>query len=60
MLVLTRKEQERIVIGEGETRIVVTVQRIEGNRVSLSVEADRKLPVHRGEVADRIAQRKAA
>ena len=54
MLVLTRKEQERIVIGTGDDRIVVTVQKITGNRVRLSVEARRNTPVHRQEVADRI------
>jgi carbon storage regulator len=48
MLVLSRRKNERIVIGEG---IVVTVVAINGNRVRLGIEAPPEVPVHREEIA---------
>jgi carbon storage regulator len=48
MLVLTRRKNQRIVIGEG---IVVTVVRIHGNTVRLGIEAPPEVPVHREEIA---------
>ena len=43
MLVVSRKEGEKIVIGDA----VVTVTRIAGNRVRLGIEADSHVPVYR-------------
>ena len=51
MLVLSRKEGERIVIGSG---IEVVVLNVVGNRVRLGVAAPREIPVHRGELARRL------
>ena len=51
MLVLTRRKNEKIVIGEG---IVVTVVAINGNRVRLGIEAPPEVPVHREEIARRL------
>lgn len=48
MLVLSRKKNETIVIGE--TVATITVVEIRGDKVRLGIEADRSLPVHRGEV----------
>jgi carbon storage regulator len=48
MLVLGRRENEKIVIGEG---IVVTVVAIQGNRVRLGIEAPPQVRVHRQEIA---------
>jgi carbon storage regulator len=56
MLVLTRKKQEAIVIGDG---IVVTVVEIHGDRIRLGIEAPKNVPVHRGEVYHRIQQEMA-
>lgn len=53
MLVLTRKVGERILIGEG---IVVTVSRIQGDKVRLGVEAPPQVIVHREEVAHRVQE----
>lgn len=47
MLVLSRKEGERIVIGEG---ITLVVSRIAGNRVSIGIEAPKDVTVVRGEL----------
>jgi carbon storage regulator len=47
MLVLSRKEGERLVIGEN---IVITVNRISGNRITLGIDAPRDVRVVRGEL----------
>lgn len=51
MLVLSRKKNERIVIGES---IVITVIEVRGDRVRLGIDAPRSVPVHRGEVKEAI------
>ena len=51
MLILTRKKDETICIGENITIMVVS---IEGDRVKLGVEAPKTVSVHRGEVYDAI------
>lgn len=48
MLVLSRKQGERISIGSG---IELVVLRIAGNRVRIGVSAPAEVPVHRHEVA---------
>lgn len=52
MLVLTRKEDEEIVIADD---IVVRVVEIKGNVVRLGFEAPSDIPIHRKEVYDEIA-----
>ena len=57
MLVLSRKRNETINIGDDVT---VTVVDIRGEHVRLGVEAPKQVPVHRKEVKERIdAQNKA-
>ena len=51
MLVLSRKTNESIVIGEN---IVITVLDIRGDKVRLGVAAPREVAVHRREVYDKI------
>lgn len=51
MLVLTRKESERIRIGDDISIVVVELR---GDRVRLGIEAPRAIPVHREEVASEI------
>ena len=51
MLVLTRKQGERIVIGHD---IHVTVLKIAGNRVRLGIAGPPEVPIHRAEVGERI------
>jgi carbon storage regulator len=60
MLILSRKLNEQIVIGDG---IVVTVVAIRGGHVRLGIEAPNDVPVHRKEVYEALRkqsdQRKA-
>lgn len=51
MLVLSRKKNEAIRIGDG---IVITVVDIRGDKVRLGIEAPGNVPVHRREVYDAI------
>lgn len=51
MLVLSRGQDEGIVIND---QIIVTVVRIQGDRVRLGIEASKGIPVHRREVHERI------
>ena len=55
MLVLTRKTNEQIVIGDND--VVITLVEIRGNKVRLGIEAPKEVPVHRREVFEAI-QRK--
>ena len=57
MLVLSRKNQESVVIGgnDGLHRLLkVTVLGIRGAQVKLGFEVDANVPVHRAEVWERI------
>lgn len=49
MLVLSRKEGQTIVIGDG---IEVQIAAIQGNRVRIAVNAPRSVRVMRGELAE--------
>ena len=51
MLVLSRKRDERIVIGDN---IVITVVDIRGDKVRLGIQAPTEIPVHRQEVYEAI------
>lgn len=57
MLVLTRKQQESVIVGgeDGIHRLLkVTVLQIAGGRVKLGFEVDGEVPVHRLEVWERL------
>lgn len=51
MLVLSRKLGESLVIGDN---ITVRVIQVRGDTVRLGIDAPREVPVHRGEVYERI------
>lgn len=57
MLVLSRKRDEQIVIGDG---IVITVVEVRGDKVRLGIAAPREVTVHRGEVYDAIQREQEA
>jgi len=57
MLVLSRKKNESIVIGDKEKlgfEITIVVVEIRGDKVRLGVEAPKEIPGHRREVFDAI------
>ena len=56
MLVLSRKQQESVVINDN---VVVTVLSVHGGNVRLGFEAPREMPVHRREVHEAIKHGKA-
>lgn len=49
MLVLTRKTEEKIVIGK-DKKIVITILKIQGDKVSIGIEADKDTPIFRNEL----------
>ena len=49
MLVLTRKQGERIIIGEGGDISIVVVE-LRSDRVKIGINAPKEIPVHREEV----------
>ena len=51
MLILTRRPDESIRIGEEVTVVVLDIR---GTQVRLGVQAPKDIPVHREEVAERI------
>lgn len=51
MLVLSRKKDERIVINDNITIVVVEIR---GDKVRLGIDAPKEVPVHRQEVHDAI------
>jgi len=51
MLVLTRKSEEKITIGK-EKKIVITVLKIQGDKVSIGIEADKETPIFRNELIE--------
>lgn len=53
MLVLSRKKNEKIIIGQDITIVVVEIR---GDKVRLGVEAPKEVSVHRQEVYDAIAR----
>jgi carbon storage regulator len=57
MLVLTRKRDEQIIIGDN---ITITVVEIRGDKVRLGIDAPVEVPVHRHEVYEAIQRKQAA
>ncbi len=54
MLVLSRKQDEKIIIGDNISLMVISIQ---GDKVRLGIEAPKDVSIHRQEVYDAI-QRK--
>lgn len=58
MLVLSRKKDETLIIGDGDYLIKVTIVDIRGDKCRIGIEAPKNIPVHRLEVWEAI-QREA-
>ena len=56
MLVLTRRKNESIIIGDN---ITVTICDVRGDRVRLGIAAPKDIPVHRMEVYEAIQREKS-
>jgi carbon storage regulator len=53
MLIITRKVNEGIIIGEGENRITILLNDIRGRRASIGIEAPKEIRIYREEILDR-------
>jgi|EndMetStandDraft_5_1072996.scaffolds.fasta_scaffold130516_3 carbon storage regulator len=54
MLVLTRKSEEKIVIGKDEEdEIIITILKIQGDKVSIGIKAKKDTPIYRHELLSR-------
>lgn len=56
MLILSRMENESLVIGRGSRAVRVMVTEIRGDKVRLGVEAPKDVPVNRNEVYEDIVR----
>ena len=56
MLVLSRGNGERIIIGDGA--VIITVVDIRYDRVRIGIEADPDIPIHRAEVQEAIERKR--
>ena len=54
MLILTRKQNESIIIGDS---IEIVVTRVSGNKVRIGVAAPRNVPVYRKEIGPHLDMR---
>lgn len=62
MLVLSRKVDEAVVIGEGPNRVKIVVVEVRGDKVRLGFETNASredLPIHRSEIHEAIQQQSA-
>ena len=58
MLVLTRKSEQKIIIGRNK-QIVITVLKVQGDQVSIGIKADPETPIYREELLKEIEQENA-
>lgn len=52
MLVLSRKENETIVIATPRESIVVKILKIKGNQIKIGLQSDREVMIWRGELLE--------
>lgn len=50
MLVLSRREDEKLIIGEGENKVIITVLEIRHGRIRLGITAPQGTNIRRAEV----------
>lgn len=49
MLVLSRKSGEKVTIGK-DKKVVITILKTQGDKVSIGIEADKETPIYRNEL----------
>lgn len=54
MLVVSRKNDQKIIIGTGKDAIEIMVVQIRGDKVRIGVQAPKDVPVHREEIYNEI------
>lgn len=54
MLVLSRKQNESVIIGDN---VVITIVQISGDKVRIGIEAPKEVTVHRQEIYEKIKNR---
>ncbi len=59
MLVLTRKSEEKVTIGK-DKKVVITILKIQGDKVSIGIEADKETPIYRNELINEADERTLA
>jgi len=61
VLVLSRRKNEQLVIGEGDSQVIITLVDIRGDgKVRIGIDANRDTPVHRKEVYDAIQRERGS
>ncbi len=55
MLALTRRIQEKLIIGDD---ITITVLAVKGNQVRIGIDAPKDIQIHREEIYQRIQEQK--
>jgi carbon storage regulator len=54
MLILMRKINQSIIIGEGSNQVEMKILDIRGSQVRIGLQAEKDIPIHRKEIYDRI------
>jgi carbon storage regulator len=49
VLVLTRKSEQKIIIGR-DKKITITILKVQGDQVSVGIQADGEIPIYREEL----------
>jgi carbon storage regulator len=56
MLILTRRINESLIIGEGDNQVTITVIGVSGQQVRIGAQAKSHITIHREEIYRRIQQ----
>lgn len=56
MLLLSRKQGESIIIGDGDKKVTMTIISRKGSEITLGFEAPKDIPIHREEIYDKIKE----
>ena len=53
MLVLTRTEEQELIIGDN--KVCITILEVRGNKVRIGIEAEKDITIHREEIFNKIS-----